>query len=202
MDTFISIFPNDFKAPQGWKLWSLLPMDTIQLMCELLPDYLHLLYIHASVILWMRMLKVQVNGPLCRSSCRHCLMPIIGKEDKITLTHREWERLANQESSCSLCSRLTYRQRGGTAFYISQFSMSAGMMIYTRLLQYYYYYYYYYEELDGNIHGNVRMERHFWTLWTSMYFTSLSLVSLLWSFTDAKSYNNPFRHKYVWEKGI
>ena len=26
MGTFISIFPNQFKALQGWKLWSLLPM--------------------------------------------------------------------------------------------------------------------------------------------------------------------------------
>ena len=25
---FISIFPNQFKAPQGWKLWSLLPVGS------------------------------------------------------------------------------------------------------------------------------------------------------------------------------
>ena len=45
MSAFISIFPNQVKAPQGWKLWNLLPMDRY-LMCNsfITLYYLHLLY--------------------------------------------------------------------------------------------------------------------------------------------------------------
>ena len=35
---------NQFKAPQGLKLWSLLPMGATYFMCNFSPNYLHLLY--------------------------------------------------------------------------------------------------------------------------------------------------------------
>ena len=45
---FISIFPNQSKAPQGSKLWSLLATDAT-LVCKSLPYYLPLLYFCTSV---------------------------------------------------------------------------------------------------------------------------------------------------------
>ena len=57
MGTFISVFSNHFKAPQDWKLWSLLPITTLLFTFTLQK------YIYPSVIMWMIILKVQVNGP-------------------------------------------------------------------------------------------------------------------------------------------
>ena len=49
--TFISIISNQLKAPQGWKLWSLLPMGAIYLICKSSPYYFHLLYKSTFILL-------------------------------------------------------------------------------------------------------------------------------------------------------
>ena len=78
---FISIFPNQFKAPQGCSF------DSCYLMCRSLPCCLHLLYRSTfvlSVIIGMRILKVLVNGPLPKTGggggvVEHCHL-VVGIE--------------------------------------------------------------------------------------------------------------------------
>ena len=47
---FISIFPNELKAPQGWKLWSPLPMGATECVNHY-PAILHLLYKSTFILL-------------------------------------------------------------------------------------------------------------------------------------------------------
>ena len=69
MGTFTSSFPNQYRVQQGWKLWSLLLlMGAMLLNVQIItrPIYISTVqkYIYPSVIIWMRILKVQVNGPI------------------------------------------------------------------------------------------------------------------------------------------
>ena len=62
----ISIFPNHFKAPQGSKLWSLLPMGSTQCANHYPTIYIYCTEVRLSfcnLTIWMKIVKVQVNGP-------------------------------------------------------------------------------------------------------------------------------------------
>ena len=78
--TFISIFPNQFKAPQGWIFEACCQWALYLMRKSLLPYYLYLLCRSKFIILfyyiWMRNLNKQLSSPSFSSLCEQ--LPALG----------------------------------------------------------------------------------------------------------------------------